>query len=877
MPHSLLPGLDRQLAADELPLDSFRACIKESIPALARRFHAGEPVEALVTARAEFIDQILHRAWQQFLPPDAEVALAAVGGYGRGELHPASDVDVLILCRHEPAGALVTSLEQFITFLWDIGLEIGQSVRTLSQCVENAEADITIATNLMESRWLAGEESLFKEMREATGPDKIWPSDKFFTAKYEEQRKRHRKYEDTAYNLEPNIKSNPGGLRDIQMIGWVVKRHFGAETLTELVAHGFLTETEYQQLIEGQSLLWKIRFALHLITGRHDDRLSFEYQRSIARDFGYCDKDGNLAVEQFMQRYYLTVLRLNRLNEMLLQLFQTAILHGNRPVSITRINNRFQANDGFLEIRNNGIFARYPIAMLEMFLLLEQHPELKGVQASTIRLVRAHRHLIDDAFRRDIRARSLFMEILKQPEGVTHALRRMNRYGILARYVPEFGNIVGRMQFDLFHVYTVDEHTLRVIRNLRRFAIAEHKHEFPLCSGVFGQLPKPELLYITGLFHDIAKGRGGDHAELGAIDAHRFCKLHDLSDYDADLVSWLVKYHLHMSKTAQKKDIEDPNVVQEFAQLLGDPVRLDYLYLLTVADIRATDPRKWNSWKASLLDRLYHTTRQALLRGLNNPQDQIELIEEKQNEARGQLIGKGFSASEVTDLWLTLNIEYFLLNTPDEMVWHAEKMLSQENRLLPSVSIRKSVRRGCDEIFICRENRDHLFAQTSALLDQLQLNVLEARIRTTSNKLSANSFYVLEKDGNHITGGSRVEEIIAALEQNLESPVYSGKSTPHRLPRKIEQFNIATEIDVSQDSEALRTEIHISTADRPGLLSAVGEVFTEQNIRVQNAKITTLGAVAEDVFYVTDQSDAPLTSENELDQLVNQLKQRLAD
>lgn len=875
MPQSLIPGLDRQLAADELPLDSFRSCVRESIPALARRFHDGEAVERLVTARAEFVDQILHRAWHQFIQPEAAAALIAVGGYGRGELHPASDVDVLILCREEPAGALVSGLEQFITFLWDIGLEIGQSVRTITQCVENASADITIATNLMESRWIAGEKSLFSEMRSATGSDRIWPSDKFFAAKFEEQKKRHQKYEDTAYNLEPNIKSCPGGLRDIQMIGWVVKRHFGAETLTELVAHGFLTEHEYGQLIEGQSFLWRVRFALHLITGRHDDRLSFEYQRSIARDFGYCDEDGNLAVEQFMQRYYLTVLQLSRLNEMLLQLFQTAILHGNEPVSISKINNRFQSTDGFLEVSNNGAFARFPFAMMEMFLLLEQHPELKGVRASTIRLVRAHRHLIDDKFRKDIRARSLFMEILKQPSGVTHALRRMNRYGILARYIPDFGNIVGRMQFDLFHVYTVDEHTLRVLRNLRRFAIPKHKHEFPLCSGVFSQLPKQELIYIAGLFHDIAKGRGGAHEELGAVDARRFCKLHDLSDYDADLAAWLVKNHLKMSETAQKKDIEDPAVVQEFAQLIADPVRLDYLYLLTVADIRATDPRKWNSWKGSLLDRLYHSTRQALLRGLENPQDQIELIEEKQQEAKRTLYQKGFSDMAINGLWLSLNIEYFLLNTPDEIIWHAEKLLTLANPANPEIHIIKSLRRGCDEIFICSEDKEHLFAKTSALLDQLQLNILEARIRTTSSKLSANSFYVLEKDGNHITAGAREAEITEVLSEGLERPGYTNGISSQRMSRKIEQFRIPTEIKICQDEEGLKTEIYLNTSDRPGLLSIVGDVFTRLNIKVHNAKITTLGAVAEDVFSITDQDEAPITSNEALEELVLKLKQRL--
>ncbi|HIE54525.1 MAG TPA: [protein-PII] uridylyltransferase, partial [Chromatiaceae bacterium] len=410
MAMSCLEHLDRELVRGADPLPLFRDAVRSNKERLAERFHAGEPVVALVHARAAFIDRLLQRIWRRFFSETDPLALIAVGGYGRGELHPASDVDLLILLETEPDGELRENLEQMVMFLWDVGLEVGHSVRTLAQCVEEAERDVTVVTNLMESRHLAGRKSLFQAMKEATGPDQIWPSDRFFQAKFEEQQKRHARYEESGYNLEPNIKGSPGGLRDIQVIGWVVKRHFGAETLEELVHRDFLTESEYDALMEGQRLLWKIRFALHLATGRHDDRLLFEYQRSIAREFGYCDNNLNLAVEAFMQDYYRTVAELNRLNEMLLQHFQEAILERDHPREITPVNRRFQVTNGFLEVTSNALFLNYPFAMLELFLILAEQPEIRGVRASTIRLVRAHLHLIDERFRRDIRSRSLFLE-----------------------------------------------------------------------------------------------------------------------------------------------------------------------------------------------------------------------------------------------------------------------------------------------------------------------------------------------------------------------------------------------------------------------------------------------------------------------------------
>ncbi|HDJ85646.1 MAG TPA: [protein-PII] uridylyltransferase, partial [Chromatiales bacterium] len=599
--------IERALADGGELLPACRDALDRAREDLAAQFAAGAPVRELVHKQARLIDRLLEYAWHRLLPgAGADLALVAVGGYGRGELHPASDIDLLILVADDAARERHrAAIEQFLTLLWDLGAEVGHSVRSVEECVDEARRDITVATNLMEARLLAGPQALFTALRAATGPDRVWPGRAFFAAKWNEQQARHRKFHDTAYNLEPNIKEGPGGLRDIQMVGWVAKRHFGAATLHDLVGHGFLTEAEYRALIEGQDHLWRIRFALHLLTGRREDRLLFDHQVPLARRFGFRDTDANLAVEQFMQHYYRTVMDLSRLNEMLLQLFQEAILYADDRDEPLVINRRFQSRKGFIEVRHPKVFEQYPFALLEVFLLLQQHAELKGVRASTIRLIRDNRDRIDDRFRGDLRARSLFMEILRQPRGVTHDLRRMNRYGVLAAYLPAFSNVVGRMQYDLFHTYTVDEHTLFVVRNLRRLTVPEFAAELPLCSRIMRDLPKPELLYIAALFHDIAKGRSGDHCELGAADAQEFCRDHGLGAYDTRLVCWLVRNHLLFSLTAQRRDISDPQVIHEFAATLGDHVHLDYLYLLTIADIRATNPGLWNSWRRALLQELH--------------------------------------------------------------------------------------------------------------------------------------------------------------------------------------------------------------------------------------------------------------------------------
>ena len=629
-----LPALLREAQGDPA---ACRELLRQAHEDLQARFLAEEPVETLVHARAALIDAVLRELWDTQLGSAGRAwALVAVGGYGRAELHPDRTSIYWCSCRPRSTPAGRSRIEALVAFLWDTGLEVGHSVRTVEQCVQESAPDVGVMTALLEARVICGDADLFEAMRSALAPERVWPVRDFFEAKLREQAERHLKANDTAYNLEPNVKTGPGGLRDIQTIAWVAKRHFGANSASmSSRPSNFITPAELRRLKQAQAFLWKVRFGLHVLTGRHEDRLLFDHQLKLARTFGYEDASYTLAVEQFMQRYYRTVMDVSLLNELLLQLFREAILTEHEPPR--PLNPRFQVRNGSLETTNEEVFVRTPSALLELFAILQQNPQIKGVRASTMRGVARNLWLIDEEFRQNPRHHRLFLDMLRASVGVTHELRRMNTYGVLGRYIPAFGRIVGRMQYDLFHAYTVDAHTLFVVSNLRRFALPRYNHELPELSRIMQQLPKSEIVYLAALFHDIAKGRGGDHSDLGAVDAAAFCLEQGLSRYEARLVAWLVANHLSLSITAQKQDIGDPQVISAFARHVSDETHLDYLYVLTCADVRGTNPRLWNSWKASLFHEFYERVKRALRRGLESPIDQDELVRETQDAARREL------------------------------------------------------------------------------------------------------------------------------------------------------------------------------------------------------------------------------------------------
>jgi len=857
-----LSAIKQTLTAPQPDIAAYRSALIEGDTRLKQRFADDEPVERLVRDRARLVDSLLKSAWTQHVGPHArEVALIAVGGYGRGELNLCSDIDIMILLPKSEATPWQPNLERFLTFMWDIGLEVGHSVRTIDECQRESAADVSVATTLIEARLLIGPEQLFEAMRRALAPERVWPLKEFFEAKLAEQTARHHRYHDTAYNLEPNVKSSPGGLRDIQTIGWVAKRRFGADSLDGLVDHGFLTRSELRKLKTAQSFLWKVRFALHVLTNRREDRLLFDHQIRLAKMFGYEDATYTLAVEQFMQRYYRTAMDVSLLNEMLLQLFREAIL-ADPKVAPVPVNARFQLRNDYLETTSEDVFDRYPSALLELFVVIEQHPEIRGVRATTIRQLTRHLWLIDEEFRQHPRNHRLFFEILRAPVGVTHELRRMNLYGVLGRYIPAFGRVVGRMQYDLFHAYTVDAHTLFVVSNLRRLAMPKYDHEFPQLSRIMQSLPKQELAYLAAIFHDIAKGRGGDHSDLGAVDAEAFCLEQGLSRYDARLVAWLVRNHLTLSVTAQKKDISDPAVLNEFASRVGDQTHLDYLYVLTVADVRGTNPKLWNNWKSSLFSEFYERTKQALRRGLESPIDKDELIAEIQAAARELLKQGAVADATVEPVWQRFTDDYFMRHTPEEICWHTKLLANRPvNDKSALVSVQQQSGRGGTAITTYTPQAQHSFARTTALLDQLGLTIVDARITPIGDEFSLDVYHVLEDTGAEIADPVRIRDIEHQLTLALAKPNDASMTVTRRAPRQVRMFSTPTQITFSEDPLNRRTIIELIAGDRPGLLSQIARIFLAEKVYIYTSKIVTVGERAEDVFFVSGQQGGPLSSE----------------
>ena len=842
-------------------IKTLKNALGEADARLARKFEAKDDVNQLVKARAWVVDRLILHAWDALIPASENVSLVAVGGFGRGELHPHSDVDLLILLEVSPPGEeLRAAIEAFVTLLWDAGFYLGHSVRTVEACISEAKKEIATATSLMESRILSGSTEMQAQMLDATSANHVWSAAEFFDAKYEEQLSRHQQYHGTAYNLEPNIKESPGGLRDIQMIGWVAKRHFGTQSLHTLVERGFLTESELQDLKDGRTFLWEIRFALHTLAGRGEDRLLFEFQRKIAEHFLGIEEpqQSNACVEQFMQRYYRTVMQNERLNEMLLQLFSEELLTDKTAPS-EDLGEDFRVTHGFLEVSDDALFERRPVALMELFVLLAKHENLLGVRASTIRLIRDSLHLVDGVFRADQQARQYFFELFCQPSGVYTQLQRMNRYGILAAFIPAFANIVGRMQFDLFHVYTVDQHILFVVRNLRRFAYGKYRSEFTHAADIFQQIDHPEILYLAALFHDIAKGRQGDHSTLGAEDARVFCQSLAMKEEHQERVAWLVEQHLVMSQTAQRRDITDPETIKGFCDVVGHQTRLDYLYLITIADIAATSPKLWNNWKDSLLWELYSVTSMALAEGKSGILDRNHRIKETRAGVRDLLLCEGLSLEAIDTLWKSLPQNVFLSFSREQLAWAASLVLNADPTRSAVVAVREVEELGVSELLVHSKDYDGLFAAVTVVIDEIGLDVLSARVTTTGSGWSFDLFQLMDRHScalNHIDS-ERLQTRLLEVLGEMRVPVPMVR----KIPRRLRPFKSSVRIRFSAALGGEMTLMDLACSDRPGLLSQISVVMLSGGIRIHDARITTLGDRVEDAFIISDQHNAPLDRE----------------
>jgi [protein-PII] uridylyltransferase len=816
-----------------------RQSLRAARMALQQDFIQHSQPQRMLRAHAQLVDDHLRKAWQMLAMPP-QLALVAVGGYGRGELYPKSDVDLLILLPHEAGAEMQQQLHELVQLLWDIGLEVGHSVRTVGDCMAES-SDVTVQTNLLEARLITGSREIFTEMRETLSEHLSRRA--FFLAKQQEQEKRHQRFLDTDYNLEPNLKESPGGLRDLQTVLWISQACGLGTSWRELVKAGMITGSEARAVARHEALLQTLRIRLHYLANRREDRLLFDYQDALAEQMHISSTATRRASERLMQHYYRTRKVVQQLNAIMMQNLHAHLFPEEGKVE--PVNPRFLACCGKLEARDEQLFEREPSAILESFLLLEQHPELDGFSAATLRALWRARNRIDAAFRRDPRNHQLFMDMLRQPQGLTHALRLMNQQDILGRYLPAFGRIVGQMQHDLFHVYTVDRHILMVVRNLRRFTLPQYAHENPLCSKLISEFARPEVLYIAGLFHDIAKGRGGDHSLKGKADAARFCKQHGLSREDSELVIWLVEHHLTLSATAQKQDLSDQDVIAAFAAKMKNDRYLVALYLLTVADIRGTSPKVWNAWKGKLLADLFWAARRYMEGG--KIADQVGEMRKRTAE---QLALYAVAPDDYALLWAQLDADYFLRQEPHEIAWHTRMLAHRVNSATPVVKARLSRIGEGVQVMVYSPDRSSLFTRICSFFERLNYNIVEAKIHTTQHGYALDSFLVMALGDQKTV----YRDVMSYIEHELAQQL-TAKEAPHakqggRINRQLKHFPIAPDVSIEPDGKG-HYVLSVIAGDRPGLLARIAQTFAREHISVHSAKINTLGARAEDIFWIS--------------------------
>ena len=860
-----------------LARDQYRAGKTALFESLATSGASTRGIHGLLQKLARHTDATLQNLWALAdFGPDA--CLVAVGGYGRGELFPYSDVDVLLLLPDDSEvddnPQLKAKIETFISNCWDSGLEIGSSVRTAADCVLEAAKDVTVQTSLLEARLLVGLKKNFASLQ--TQLAGVMNAKAFFIAKTLELRQRHNKFEDTPYALEPNCKESPGGLRDLQVILWVAHAAGLGSSWAELAKNGLATPFEVKQIKANEALLSLIRARLHLLAARREDRLVFDLQTSVATSFGYnsqLDTNGRLlrrSSEALMKRYYWAAKAVAQLNQILLLNIEERLNPNNYP--LRSINQRFADKAGMLEVASDDLYVRHPHAILETFLLYETTVGIKGLSARTLRALYNARGMMTEKFRNDPVNRRTFVQILQQPEGITHAIRLMNQTSVLGRYLWVFRKIVGQMQHDLFHVYTVDQHILMVLRNVRRFFMAEHSHEYPMCSQLAAGWDKPWILYVAALFHDIAKGRGGDHSVLGCSDVRLFCKQHGIAPEDAKLAEFLVGEHLSMSRIAQKEDLSDPEVITAFAKRVGNERYLTALYLLTVADIRGTSPKVWNAWKGKLLEDLYHYTLRVL--GGRAPDADAE-VEARKREALTTLALHAEPFEGHKALWETLDVSYFMRHDASDIAWHARQLSRHAGKAKAIVRARRSSAGEGMQVLVYTPDAPDLFARICGYFDQAGFSILDAKIHTAKNGYALDTFQVIYPDFNdeHDHFRELAAMVEAELDRTIQVPGELPAPSMGRISRRVKSFPVAPRVDLRPDEKGQRWLLSVSASDRAGLLYLIARILAKHGIHLQLAKVTTLGERVEDTFLISgpelQQNRAQIAIETELLQALN--------
>ena len=824
-------------------------------------------IEYFLNQRSENTDKLIREAFKKTdLASINDFGIFSVGGYGRGELHPYSDIDLLLLSKTGLSKEEQKKIEKFISLLWDLGLEIGHSVRTLKQAKKQAREDVYTMTNMLEFRKIAGTDELHRMYLSIIDTKNLWRNKSFIQKKVQEQIDRHQSFNNTSYNLEPDIKSSPGGLRDIHTIDWLIKN--SARNMSESdKLTGALTTEERKELNKAKYWLWVIRYLTHLEANREEDRLLFEHQIPVAMKLFPSAKSSNQAAEKLMHRYYRSSLSISEINSTFIQSIR-------ENYELTKFSRKKKLDSNFF-IKNNLIhlyemegFKRNPSLLLDLFIKLSENPDVKGIGSQTLRALKRDRDLINSDFRSKKQNILLFLKLLKSKRLLVTQLEKMKDLGILGRYLPEFGRITGQMQYDLFHIYTVDAHTLEVLRNMRWMTLGKSEEKFPLAAKIINKLPKLEILYIAGLYHDIGKGRGSDHSNLGKVIVKNFCKKHLFTKEDTKLIEWLVENHLLMSVTSQKKDLTDNSVVKEFAEKVSNVETLNYLYCLTVADVSATNPNLWNSWNASLLRQLYDRTklyfRDSIL--LNNS------IDEKKTKAL-KLIKK-YKSSEIENLWDRFYPDYFEGSDHFDLSQHAEIILSSKQETI--VEMIEQDKESLSSIFIHTKDRANLFATIVGILDSENINFIDAKLYGMKNGFCTDLITISDQGNKVDLESTKAKVLIDKLNQALNEKVLKPKIVKKRLPRHLKHFQTTTEITFNHDMSNRWTNLEIKTADRPGLLASICQVFLKHGALIKKARIATYGEKAEDRFSITSKQDTPFIKKNDLNNLLSDLKTSLS-
>lgn len=826
---------------------NWRQQLNTSRQQLANDYQQQRNPATFLTKYSQAVDKLVGNIWNDAGLAD-QATLVAVGGYGRGQIFPHSDIDLMILLSEAAQTDLDEEITRFIGLMWDAGLEVGHSVRTIPECLHEAANDITIETNLLETRFLVGNQRNYEQL--VTLLDKQRDPLAFFEAKILEQQQRHNKHFGVTNNLEPNLKDSPGGLRDLHTIIWISKGAGLGDNWDSLIQQGILTGAEARLIKHSERQLQRLRIDLHLLAKRREDRLIFDLQQQMGLAWGLTDTSAKRASEQVMQLYFRAAKTINQLNSILISNLK-AHIYSQVPRITQNLNERFYSVNGMLGIQHPDVFEKEPSAILEAFLMLQQHPELSGFAPRMLRALWHARSHINANFRSKPENQQLFMQILREP-GLTRCLRRMNLYGVLGRYLPGFGRIVGQMQHDLFHVYTVDEHILMVVRNLRRFAVSAFNHEYPFLSRLLNDFARPEVLYVAGLFHDIAKGRGGDHSVLGMKDAREFCVQHDLLEEDIELVTWLVGEHLTMSSVAQKQDIYDPETVRRFADIVKTPRRLAALYLLTVADIRGTSPKVWNAWKAKLLEDLYHSTLRLL--SLGHEVDIHSELEERKSQARSLLRLYAVPEGVEEKLWKQLDTVYFLRHEVKEVAWHARILNRFVDIDRPMVRARLSEDHEGIQVLVYTPDRPELFARICAFFGRTNYSIADAKIHTTRHGYALDTFHVFIPEHHEGDYRDMINFIEFELAECLDKDAPITLPSSSRISRHLKHFPIVPQVLFRPDDKGQYYVLSVVAGDRPGLLAKIAKVLANYKLSVQSAKIMTLGGRVEDSFLVSGAS-----------------------